>query len=174
MNIYLTGYRCTGKTSIGRSLAESLKIPFVDADIYLSDKYNMTISNIVSKQGWESFREKESIVLKEISKQGNRVIATGGGVILKEKNITLMKKKGIVIWLQATPDTIKKRIIQDESTKDSRPSLTPKGLLNEIEETLNQRRPLYKKSMNFTVNTDNVEIDRLCSRIMKTIKQLKN
>ena len=171
MNIYLTGYRCTGKTSLGKKLAESMQIPFIDADVYLADKYNITISDMVSSHGWDYFREKEGTILKEISALENHVIATGGGVILQKDNVKLMKETGIVIWLRATPETIKKRIVQDETTEDSRPSLTSRGLLDEIEETLNQRRPLYEESMNFAIDTDNLEINTLYSMIIKQLKQ---
>lgn len=170
MNIYLTGYRCTGKTSLGKKLAESMGIHFIDADVYLTDKYNTTISDMVSSHGWDYFREKEGTILKEISSLENHVIATGGGVILRKENVTLMKETGIVIWLRATPETIKKRIVQDETTEDSRPSLTSRGLLDEIEETLNQRSPIYEESMNFAIDTDSMAISTLHSMIVKQLK----
>ena len=147
-----------------------MEIPFIDADVYLTDKYNITISDMVSIHGWDYFREKEATILKEVSSLGNHVISTGGGVILKKENLKLMKETGIVIWLRATPETIKKRIVQDETTEDSRPSLTSRGFLDEIEETLNQRTPLYEESMNFAIDTDNLAISTLQSMIMKQLK----
>nr|MDA3833286.1 shikimate kinase [Spirochaetales bacterium] len=118
MNIYLTGYRCTGKTCVGKSLAQTLWWLFIDADLELVDRYGMTIAEIVSKEGWSSFREKEKAVLKEIGALDKHIVATGGGVILDVENVELMKNSGTIIWLKATPETIKERILQDQNTEE--------------------------------------------------------
>ncbi len=170
MNIFLTGYRCTGKTSVGKSLAQTLGWSFVDADLELVDRYGMTISEIVSKEGWKSFREKEKSILKGLSVLDKHVIATGGGVILDIENVERMKKSGTIIWLKATTETIKERIVQDQNTEDLRPSLTSKGLIKEIKETLSDRKPLYESAMNFSVNTDDRSIDYICDRIIGELK----
>ena len=83
-----------------------------------------------------------------------------------------MKKSGILVWLRATPETIKKRIVQDEKTEDQRPSLTAQGLLEEIEETLSNRNPLYENAMDFFVDTDSLSIDDICGIVVKKIKDL--
>ncbi|HUV50190.1 MAG TPA: shikimate kinase [Anaerolineae bacterium] len=166
MNIYLTGYRCTGKTSVGKSLAQALEWSFIDADLELVARYGMTIAEIVSKEGWGSFREKEKAVLRRLSLLDKHVVATGGGVILDIENVEQMKKSGTIIWLKATPETIKERILQDQNTEDLRPSLTSKGLVEEIEETLLARKPLYESAMDFSIDTDNRGIDDICSTIM--------
>ena len=167
MNIFLIGYRCTGKTSVGKSLAETLGWSFVDADSRLVEEYGMTIKEMVAAQGWDAFREKERTILKGICALDRQVIATGGGVILNNNNVTDMKNSGIVVWLRATPETIKKRIVQDEKTEDQRPSLTAKGLIEEIEETLLNRNPLYENAMNFFVDTDSLSIDEICDIVVK-------
>lgn len=170
MNIYLTGFRCTGKTCVGKSLAQALGWSFIDADLELVDRYGMTIAEIVSKEGWSSFREKEKAVLKEIGALDKHIIATGGGVILDIENVKLMKNSGTIIWLKATPETIKERILQDQNTEELRPSLTSKGLVEEIEETLSDRKPLYESAMDFSVDTDNRSIDDICGRIIRKLK----
>lgn len=170
MNIFLTGYRCTGKTSVGKSLAKTLGWFFIDADSELVKEYGMTIAEIVSKEGWDSFRDKEKLITKKLCALDRHVIATGGGIILNSENVDRMKKSGVIVWLRATPKTIKKRIVADESTKDSRPSLTAKGLLEEIEEILSVRNPLYENAMDFFVDTDELGIDDICSIIVKKIK----
>ena len=169
MNIFLIGYRCTGKTSVGESLATTLRWSFVDADSRLVEEYGMTIKEIVAAQGWESFRKKERAVLKGLCIMDQQVVASGGGVVLNNDNVTDMKKNGVLIWLRATPETIKKRIVQDEKTEDQRPSLTAKGLIEEIEETLLNRNPLYENAMNFFVDTDSLSIDEICSIVVKKI-----
>ena len=170
MIIFLTGYRCTGKTSVGKTLANKLNLPFVDADILLVEEYGETISEMVAKEGWQPFRDKESAILAKICDMGDQVVATGGGVILDKKNVSLMKKSGTTIWLTATPETIKKRIVQDEKTADSRPSLTNRGLLEEIEDTLSERNPLYEDAMDFSVDTDEKQIEEISEIIIFRLK----
>ena len=174
MNIFLTGYRCTGKTSVGKSLAQTLGWSFIDADKELVETYSMTINDIVSKEGWDSFREKEKGILKKICGLDKHVVATGGGVILDSENVESMKKSGVVVWLRAEPETVKKRILQDKTTGDFRPSLSSKGLVEEIEEILLDRKPLYEKAMNFFVDTDDRSIDDICGKIMEELKVPKS
>lgn len=169
MIIFLIGYRCTGKTSVGKALAEKLKLPFVDADMLLVEEYGETISAMVAREGWQPFRDKESLILAKICATGDQVVATGGGVILDKKNVSLMKKSGTSVWLRAAPEIIKKRIVQDEKTEDSRPSLTSKGLLEEIEHTLFERNPLYEDTMDFYVDTDEKKIEEICDIIVNLI-----
>jgi shikimate kinase len=169
MIIYLIGYRCTGKTSVGKRLAKKFGWPFVDADLALVEKYQTTISEIVSAQGWDSFREKETYVLKALSNLDNHVIATGGGVILKKENVECMKKNGVIIWLKANRENIKKRMLEDQNTQDQRPSLTPKKLDDEIKETLLSRTPLYEDAMEFYVDTDDLSVDGVCETIIQKL-----
>ena len=89
MNIFLIGYRCTGKTTVGRSLAKSLGRPFFDADKELVKEQRLNISEIVSQKGWDAFREMESMVIKRICDLDNYVVATGGGVVLNDENIKI-------------------------------------------------------------------------------------
>ncbi len=173
MIIFLTGYRCTGKTSVGRALAARLKLPFADADFLLVEEYGMSISEMVDKEGWAAFREKESRILAKICRMGDQVVATGGGVILDKKNVSLIKASGICVWLRAGAETIKERIVQDEKTEDSRPSLTNRGLLDEIEDTLSERNPLYEDAMDFSVDTDEKQIEEICGIIIDRLKGLR-
>jgi len=173
MNIFLIGYRCTGKTSVGRKLSGNLEKTFIDADIKLVEDYGAAIKDIVEREGWASFRAKEKEVLKTLCLSENQVIATGGGVIIDYENVEIMKKNGHVIWLKATVETIRNRIFSDQMTEEQRPSLTSKGLENEIEETLSERNPLYTNAMDFSIDTDNVSIDLICSEIMEKMKRFE-
>ncbi len=166
MNIFLIGYRCTGKTSAGKALAKALGWKVVDADVYLVNEQGSTVAEIVANRGWDAFREMEKSVLKKICRRDNQVVATGGGVILDPENVMAMKESGIRVWLQASPETIKHRIVQDLKTKDQRPSLTSQGLLEEIESVLAERAPLYTEAKDFNVVTDNLSIDQVCNKIL--------
>ncbi len=171
MNIFLIGYRCTGKTSASKILAESLNWDYIDADVLLVEEEGRSIADIVADEGWASFRKKEKALMKRICEMDKRVIATGGGVILDPENVENMRKSGPVIWLKASPDIIKARIVQDQTTEEYRPSLTSKGLLEEIEEILNERYDLYKGAMTFSLDTDTLSIEDISDRIMHALKE---
>ncbi len=169
MNIYLIGYRCSGKTTIGQSLANRMKWSFIDADEMLVRKYKQSISDIVAREGWASFREKEKGIIKNLSRLNHHVIATGGGVILDEDNVRLMKTSGTVVWLQASIASIEKRMVRDAKTDNQRPALTSGELMQEIEKTLQERLPLYKSAMDLSVQTDDLTIDDICRIISSKI-----
>jgi shikimate kinase len=99
-------------------------------------------------------------------------VATGGGVVLNEDNVMLMKKSGRIIWLKATAESIKARMLQDKDTQDFRPALTLDSNISEIEETLHSRESLYKKAMDFFVDTDDRAIRVITDVIIKKLKAL--
>ena len=167
MNIFLIGYRCSGKTSVGKLLAGRLGWTFVDTDADIVSEHGLTIADMVVAQGWKSFREKEKAVIKRRCTLDQTVVATGGGAILDSVNVDLMKAVGTLVWLKAHADTVKERIFKDANTDDQRPSLTAKGLLEEIEETLAVRDPYYQSAMDFSVDTDDRSIDEISERIME-------
>jgi shikimate kinase len=170
-NIYLIGYRCTGKTSVGKALADKLGKSFIDTDEKIVETLNKSIAQIVSESGWEKFREKERNFIKGISGLMDLVVATGGGAILDKHNVFNMKKKGIVVWLKANPETIKRRMEKDKTSKDYRPSLTNKNILDEVYEVLNSREPYYMQAMDFYVDTDEKTIDGICDLIFDHLKR---
>ena len=169
MNIYLIGFRCTGKTTVGKIIADTLHMKFMDADDELVKQQGMPISDMVKEHGWTYFREKESNILEEISKKDNQVVSTGGGVILNNDNVVRMKESGTVIWLKASPETVADRMQNDEKTEKTRPALTSKGLINEIEETIETRIPLYEKAMMFAIDTDNVSIEAVAKQVIEKL-----
>ncbi len=166
MNLFLIGYRCTGKSTVGKILARRLKQQFVDTDKTITDEQGLTIDEIVKQQGWNAFRLMESDLIKRICANDNQVVATGGGAVLAPANVRNMQNKGALIWLQASSETIRRRMVQDPTTVDSRPALTSGTPLEEIEEALATRDSIYKKAMNFTVDTDHDGIDTICTEII--------
>lgn len=170
MNIFLTGYRCTGKTSVGRSLAAAIEWTFIDTDSELVKEQGLSISDIVSQHGWDAFRKMERDVIKRVCRLKDSVVATGGGVVLDKENVSQMKQNGMIVWLKATPGTISKRMLGDKRTRHFRPALTAKGLDEEIEETLTSRAPYYEKAMDFFVDTDNKGVEEVGRIILKRLK----
>jgi shikimate kinase len=173
MNIYLIGYRCTGKSSVGKLLAANLGMKFTDTDVELVNRTYKSISEIVETSGWDEFRRLEKNIIKELSLLEGHVVATGGGVALDGDNVEYMKKTGIVVWLRATPLTIRERIIKDTGTKEFRPALTVKGTIDEIDEILLVRNRCYEEAMDFYCDTDSLDISGVCRDIMKLIETVK-
>ncbi len=166
MNIILIGFRGTGKTTIGKMLAQRLGKEFVDADEYLEQKEGKTVKDIFAEGGEKLFREIETEVIAELCLSDNRVVATGGGVILREENVKTLKKSGIIILLEADTDTIYKRIHRDARTEQRRPSLTNRGAYEEIEYLLEYRRPLYDKTADFVINTTSMPATDAANKII--------
>jgi len=162
MNIFLIGYRCTGKTSVGKALSKKSGRIFVDADERLVENEGKTIAEIVAKQGWDYFRQREKEIIKSICTRDGQVIATGGGVILDPENVAAMKKCSRLIWLQAEPETIRNRMHQDSLTAEQRPALTSRGAADEIESTLKARTSYYRAAMDFSIDTDRRSVEDIC------------
>ena len=171
-NLFLIGYRCTGKTAVGRCLADKLGWSFIDTDSLIVQQQKMSIREIVGAHGWENFRQMESDILKTVCDSKMQVVATGGGIVLNEQNVKLMRKNGCIIWLRAEPETIKNRMCQDEDSMDFRPALTLNDSLSEIEETLQLRKPLYQKAMDLFVDTDALDIRAVTNIIIEKLKTI--
>ncbi|MBW1697392.1 MAG: shikimate kinase [Deltaproteobacteria bacterium] len=173
-NIYLIGYRCTGKTTIGKALSGKLGWEFMDSDVELVRTAGRSIKDIVESDGWDVFRRIERRVIKSICKLDSRVVATGGGVVLNDDNVSNMRETGKLIWLKASADTIKTRLMNDQSSAAYRPSLTHRGLLEEVEEILRCREPLYEKAADFSIITDHMSKDAAVDMILCELGKRKN
>jgi shikimate kinase len=168
MNIVLLGYRGTGKTSVGKKLAEKLDRRFTGTDELIIKKAGMSIPKIVDNYGWDVFRNIESEVVKEVSKKDNWIIDTGGGVVLRRINVKNLKKKGMLILLKADIKTIINRIKHDKE----RPSLTRmKSFIEEVEEVLKQRSKKYEEAADYTIDTTILTIDQVTYRIIAFLTQ---
>jgi len=166
LNIILIGFRGAGKTTIGRMIAQRLNKKFVDADEYLERKEGKTVKDIFAEGGEKLFREIETRIIAELCQLDNRVVATGGGAILREENVRALKKSGIVILLDADINTIYKRIHKNAATEQRRPSLTSKSAYEEIEYLLEYRRPLYDKAADFVISTASMSATDAANKIV--------
>ncbi|MCP4115188.1 MAG: shikimate kinase [Desulfobacteraceae bacterium] len=165
----LIGYRCTGKSETGRILADSLSLPFVDTDDLIEKTMKGSVADIVESKGWESFRKIESQILKGLLKTDGLVIATGGGIVLDEKNILAMKAGGTVVWLTAKIDTILDRMSKDPNTAGLRPALTSHCLEDEVKETMAMRKPLYEKAAHMEIDTSNQDAAQVAAIIKRKL-----
>jgi len=149
MSIVLIGYRGSGKTTVGKRLADRLWQPFVDVDDLIVAKAGKSIREIFEQKGEPAFRTIEAQVVKEIAKLSDHVIGLGGGTLGREENRKEIKDAGHkVIYLKCDPATLHKRISADPQSAVTRPNLTELGGgIEEITQMLAQREPLYRAAM---------------------------
>lgn len=141
-NIVLAGFMGTGKTEVGRMLAQKLGYTLIDADTEIEKDQKMTIAEIFKQYGEPKFRDIEADVIRRLSMMKNTVISTGGGAVLRQENIDNLRKNGIIICLTASPETILKRT----SNSNNRPLLQVDNPLEKIKELLEFRKPFYEKT----------------------------
>jgi shikimate kinase len=171
MNIVLIGYRGSGKSAVGNRLAARLKMRFVDTDDLIEERQGVPIADIVKSHGWDHFRKIEKSIIEEISKGNNLIIAPGGGAVLDADNVKTLKKNGFIIWLKADRQTLLKRMNQDPGTETRRPTLTGKGTLKEIEETISQREPFNERASEIQIDTSMLAVDAVVESILTILKE---
>lgn len=164
-NIILVGFMGTGKSSVSRKLSEVLKMKSIDTDQYIERKENTTIDKIFSINGEGYFRKCEKDTLLELSKEKNIIISCGGGIVIKEENIKLMKTMGKVILLTASSNTIYKRL---KYCKD-RPILNDNMNEEYIATLMNKREERYLQAADIIINTDNKSIEEICEEIINKL-----
>ncbi len=152
MNIFLTGYRGVGKTTVARHLARLTGRDWVDADDEIVRADGRPIAQIFAEDGEAVFRDIEAQVVADLAVRSDTVVSLGGGAILREESRRIIRDAGVVIWLQADAETIDRRINGNAETAGKRPDLTDKGGLEEIKELLAVRNPLYQEVATLTVS----------------------
>lgn len=171
MNIVLVGFRCTGKTTVGKCLADRLRREFVDSDQFIERKSGMTIRELFVSKGESSFRQIESEALNELAKLDGKIIAAGGGAVLWYKNIHNLKRNGHLILLEAGVDVIQERLQSDPVSVTQRPRLTTHtDLRREIEEQFELRRPYYQKAADHIVDTHLLSVEQVVAKILEHLE----
>ena len=162
MKIVLTGFMGTGKTAVGRRLAERLRLPFIDLDEVIEEAAGMAIPEIFASEGESGFRRNEREVIGSLATRRNCVIATGGGAMLDPENVRNLRTGGVIVCLRAEPDTILERIGADAY----RPLLQGPDRLARIRELLEQRASAYEQADLF-VETSESNIEEVVDRIVR-------
>lgn len=170
--IVLIGYRGTGKTTVAQLLAQELGWPSLDADVVLEVRAGRTIKEIFATDGEAAFRDLETVTLRDLLAQEPLVLATGGGVILREENRKLLQPLPVVIWLTAKVETILQRMQSDPTTQARRPNLTTSGPETEIRELLQQREPLYQACSKCEIATDEKTPEEIVAEIRSQFPSL--
>lgn len=172
MNIVLIGLRGSGKTTVGRLLAERLKRPFLDSDIVLQEKAGETISAIFARGGEKLFRSMELQTVAECAANDNVIIACGGGVVLDPRNVATLRANGFVIHLTAEPEELYKRITADASSATTRPSLLAgaKSGLDEMKEIARARAAAYAQARHAEVPVADRTPDDIAAAVIELVK----
>ena len=152
----------SGKTEVGKRLAERLGYTFIDTDLLIEKKTGKSISEIFSNEGEQSFRDTETLILEELSGINDCVISTGGGIVTREKNILQLKKTGFIIWLKASPETILKRV----GSETHRPLLKVDNPREKIKKLMSQREQSYSEA-DLTIDTDGLEVEDIVNNIIR-------
>lgn len=168
-HLYLTGYRGTGKTSVGVSLAKSLGRPVIDLDQIVEANQGRSIREIFDEGGESLFRELETAALATVCEAPPAVISLGGGAILRAENRDRLRGTGICFWLDADAETIAQRIRDDSLTTDQRPALTSLGELEEIRQLLERRRPLYEQAADYRIDTSGKTVHQVADEILELL-----
>ncbi len=165
-HIYLTGYRGTGKTSVGAIVAQTLGRPLIDLDQVIEQDAGMSIREIFEEGGESMFRDLESKSLFAVPPTPPVVVSLGGGAILRKENRQWIRANGFCVWLDAAPATLAERIAQDASTGTRRPALTDLDGLQEIRQLLSQRRPFYQELADCRIETDAKTIQEVARQVL--------
>jgi shikimate kinase len=170
MNITLIGYRGSGKSTIGKRLAQLLAMDFVDTDLLITATAGKTIKQIFEAEGEAGFRDRESVAIREAAARINTVIAAGGGAILRPENVAALRATSKIIWLQADPETLHARIHADPATAANRPSLTSlSGGIEEIRTILEKRTPLYATAAHHTLDIARISPDEAAQALQRLL-----
>jgi len=166
-SIVLVGMMGAGKSSVGVCLRRRTRLKLFDTDEIVTSKFGMPISEIFSKHGENKFREAETEVLQALATSEAVVIVTGGGIVLREENIHLLKRLGAVVWLEANEKTLFKRA----SRGGKRPLLQGKSPKKTFTRMLQARRPLYAKIADIRIDTSVLTDEEVAVAILSKFRR---
>ncbi len=166
-NVYLVGPMGSGKTTLGRRIAERFGLEFVDCDQEIEQRTGASVDLIFEIEGEAGFRKRESDMLRQLSERTGLLIATGGGVVLDHENRRLMEKTGLVIYLRTPVSQQLLRLARDKS----RPLLQRSDRETFLEQLAAQRNPLYREVADAVFESKHSDIRRVTDELASLVKQ---
>ena len=164
-NIVLTGFMGTGKTEVGKLVAQKLGYKLIDVDSEIVKEQKMEITEIFKECGEPGFRKIESDVIRRLSDMDKVIISAGGGAVLRQENMDNFRKKGVIVCLTASPETILKRTSNDST----RPLLQVDDPMKKIKELLELRKPYYEKA-DIMIDTEGKTPLQVAEEIIESVK----
>ena len=167
-NIALVGFMAVGKSAVGRNLARKLRRRFVDVDALIEKAEGRKVREIFAQEGEAYFRTLEKQKLSEVLTESGQVIATGGGIVMDEDNLTLLRQNTLLIGLTASTDVLVSRA----GKNSKRPLLKGVDVRERVEELLQKRQSRYAEA-HMTIDTSGLAIEQVVEKILQMI-QSKN
>ena len=161
-NIALIGFMGAGKSAAGRALAAKLDMEFIDLDSLIEKKTGRSIADIFAREGEPAFRRMEADATAQVAGLVKKVIACGGGIVLEQNNIDLLRKSSVIVYLAAEPAILLRRVL---NSRQRRPLLEVADPSPAIDDLLKYRRPLYEKAAHIIIDTSQLDIDSAAGKI---------
>lgn len=161
MTVALIGLPGSGKSTVGRHLARKLGLPFTDSDHVIEQRVACSISMYFEREGEAAFRDLESQVIDELTRDTDRVLSTGGGSVLRVANRMHLRNRCRVIYLRSTPEELFRRLKRDTS----RPLLQVQDPMAKLRELFDARDPLYRETAHFSIDTGRPSVATLVNMI---------
>ena len=160
--IFLIGPMGAGKTTIGKHVAQALGMEFRDSDLEIQRRTGVDIPTIFEYEGEEGFRHREQQVIDELTQLDNQVLATGGGAVIRAENRQHLSARGIVFYLECTPQQQYERTYRDRN----RPLLQTEDPLARLAQLMQVREPLYRETADYVVTTEGRSAGTVANEIL--------
>ena len=168
-SIVLIGFMGAGKSSVGRYLARLTGLPRFDTDEMISKDFGMPVTRIFADHGEEAFRDAETEVLRGLRGESDSITVAGGGIVLRPKNIELLKELGFVVHLEADEETLFRRLVR----RPTRPLIQTANPRATMRELLKKRAPLYRAAADFSLLTPNLTQPEVAKAILQKMEILR-
>lgn len=169
--IFLVGYMGSGKSTIGRRLADRMQRQFIDTDIFIEQRFHESVANMFASVGEEVFRRRETVVIEELSGFPNAVIATGGGLPCHHGNMELMNQCGVTVFLQVSLEVLSERIELCKRTRPTVRHLSGAALEEHIRQAMEVRLPIYQQAQ-YSIPCDDICTPKDENRVAEEIALL--
>ena len=166
-NIFLIGFMGAGKSTIAAGLGKDLGLERIEMDQMIVRQQGMEISEIFSRFGEPYFRDLETKLLSDLEKKGPCIVSCGGGAVLRQENVELMRQSGTVVLMAARPETIYERV----KDSDERPILNGHMTVEFIAGLMEKRQKIYEDAADVTVWTDGKGREEICREIIGKISE---